>query len=267
MADDPDPPRLQRKPSGNSAEALRALLERHGLHELLAEVDRHRGLTLFGACCEAGLRKRPEATGNGSPNMAKTRAFFFNRAFMEGERKEAERQREAERATAKPKRRPRSKAKQSVEADHQRVDEAAGGARSPPTDRDPPDLIAALAEVALMHRAPKGLRTPHRLHFATEGTILSKVDHAAHDRELAAERDRLRRAVEQLEARLHDHPLAHPAVACTTCSSPCAPAAVRELLDVALAARRGETGLDGSSIRKACCKRQLHVVDVRALVG
>src|SRR5262249_10818440 len=89
MADDPDPPRPQRKPSGNSAEALRALLERHGLHELLEEVDRHRGLTLFGACCEAGLRKRPEPVGGGSQNAARTRAFFFNRALMAAERADA----------------------------------------------------------------------------------------------------------------------------------------------------------------------------------
>src|SRR5262249_56823024 len=133
MADDPDPPRPQRKPTGNSAEALRALLERHGLHTLLEEVDRHRGLTLFGACCEAGLRKRPEPTGNGSPNMAKTRAFYFNKALMAAQ---SEPHKSVPIGTLKTAPTPR------VTPAHR----SAPGAM--------PDLAAALAEVGEMHAHP-----------------------------------------------------------------------------------------------------------------
>ena len=248
MEDDLAPPRPKRKPSGNSAEALRALLERHGLHELLAEVDRHRGLTLFGACCEAGLRKRPEPTGNGSQNAAKTRAFYFNKAIMAGERTNGA-----------------AKVRAHLVGD---ADQHHRGA--------PIDLAAALAEAEEMRAHPVArIQRQARRHDplpdlgAAFGSSDLRSDLAA-ERELtlSAENNRLLTIIEQLEDRLHHQPFAHPAIGCTSCSSSCAPAAVRELLDVALAARRGETGLDGSSIPKACCKRQLvQYPDVRALLA
>jgi len=240
MADDlaPSPPEPRLR--GNSREYLYARLVRGGFHELLRAVDAGT-LTVYAAAADAGLVKRPEPLGTGSPNARKRINWAIHQAY---------------RGSARANGATKAEGRHPVGASEQR-DELAPHAM--------PDLAAALAEVAEMRRTGKrevlaeigriGKREVRDL-AAEEGANLSDAEH-----------DRLLSIIERLEGRLHDHPLAHPAVACTTCSSPCAPAAVRELFDVALAARRGETGLDGSSIPKACCKRQLRVVDVRALVG
>jgi len=42
---------------------------------------------------------------------------------------------------------------------------------------------------------------------------------------------------------------------------------LREVLDVYVAARRGESNLAGSTIPRTCCKWQLKCVDARALIA
>src|SRR5262249_43033068 len=59
----------------------------------------------------------------------------------------------------------------------------------------------------------------------------------------------------------------HSALPCTSCTHPSAPAALREVFNVYVAARRGEPDLTGSLLPKSCCQRQLRVVDVRCLIG
>jgi len=82
MVDNPDPSRHEPKPSGNSAEYLRARLEAEGFHQLIAAIDRGE-LTVYGAACAAGIRKRPPVSGYGSDNMAKVRAVAVARAIGE----------------------------------------------------------------------------------------------------------------------------------------------------------------------------------------
>jgi hypothetical protein len=143
----------------------------------------------------------------------------------------------------------------------------------------PIDLAAALAEAEEMHGEPGRAHPPARTRVHPVTRIQRQAHRAdaavAHDRDLAAERehhllaerDRLLSIIERLEARLHDHPLAHPSLPCATCSSPCATAAMKEVVDVYVAARRGEQDLAGSVIPRVCCQRQLRVVDPRALIA
>jgi hypothetical protein len=76
-----------RPPRGNSVEYLMELLEKRG-HYALLEAVANRQLTPFGAAVEAGIRTRPEATGRGSPNAAKQRAWAAHKATREYERRE-----------------------------------------------------------------------------------------------------------------------------------------------------------------------------------
>jgi len=132
-----------------------------------------------------------------------------------------------------------------------------------------PDLAAALGEVEKMHRKPRS-----STHKVRAGNGLHRADPPdAGDR---AEVTRLQGALDRAhadlarlrEAATSDHCFVHPSIACTTCPSPCAPDAVRELLSAGLAARRGEQNLVGSTTPRACCKRQqLSVIDPRALIG
>jgi hypothetical protein len=244
MVDNSDPPRPQRKPSGNSAEALRALLERHGLHELLAEVDRRRGLTLFGACCEAGLRKRPEAAGI-RLNMARTRAFYFNKALRESERKEAEWSTEQRDngAVAPDRHAPRPLA-----------------ARTPRTTL--PDLAAAIAEWEEAQR-PAPYLSVSSVHDTAPRVFLPRERDVELERELVRER-------KPAPAVLPPEPvfLAHPALPCTRCQRPEAAAALREVVDFYVCAVRGEPHRTGSVLPGACCQRRLlGRLDVKALVA
>jgi hypothetical protein len=58
----------------------------------------------------------------------------------------------------------------------------------------------------------------------------------------------------------------HPAVPCTSCSHPQAAAALREVLDVYVAACRGEPHRTGSVLPRACCQ-WLRRPDVRAMIA
>jgi hypothetical protein len=269
MVDNPDPPRPQRKPSGNSAAALRALLERHGLHELLAEVDRHRGLTLFGACCEAGLRKRPEPLGSGSPNMARTRTFYFNKALREGARANGGGEVMAGDNHDDPDRRRRHRGAPATARAPRGI--ATNLLLSPLAKHSSsmPDLAAALGEVAEMHSArahPVARIQRQARREETSAPIGTLEKHRAVD--AAAERDRLIHVIERLEDRLQQAPFAHPSLPCTTCSSSCATAAMKEIVDTYLAARRGEQDLAGSVTPRGCCKRRLvQRPDVQAMIA
>jgi hypothetical protein len=60
----------------------------------------------------------------------------------------------------------------------------------------------------------------------------------------------------------------HPAVPCTSCSRPEAAAALRQVLDVYVAASRGEPHQTGSTLPRACCQRMLHRrPDIRAMIA
>ena len=59
----------------------------------------------------------------------------------------------------------------------------------------------------------------------------------------------------------------HPAIPCTSCSRPEAAAAMREVLDVYVAACRGEPHQTGSTLPRACCQRLLRHPDVRAMIA
>jgi hypothetical protein len=60
---------------------------------------------------------------------------------------------------------------------------------------------------------------------------------------------------------------AHPAIPCTNCERPEAAAALREILNVYVAATRGEPHVTGSTLPRACCQRQLRHPDVRAMIA
>jgi hypothetical protein len=61
---------------------------------------------------------------------------------------------------------------------------------------------------------------------------------------------------------------AHPAVPCTSCSHPQAAAALREILDVFVAACRGKLHPTGSTFPRACCRRQPQGrPDARAMIA
>jgi hypothetical protein len=124
-----------------------------------------------------------------------------------------------------------------------------------------PDLAAALAEVEAMRGEP-GL-TGNSSSVTGFSAPYGKPHHHAE----VVERDRLIGIIERLENRLHDGAHAYPALPCTTCPDPCAPAAMKEVVDVYVAARRGEQDLAGNVLPRACCKRQLKCVDARALIA
>ena len=61
---------------------------------------------------------------------------------------------------------------------------------------------------------------------------------------------------------------AHPAIPCTRCDHAQAAAALREVLSVYLAVRRGEPAEVGNVLPRACCRRQLQGrPDIRALIA
>jgi hypothetical protein len=109
-------------------------LERDGHHELLAAIDA-KMLTVYAAACAVGYVTRPEPLGTGSPNARKRIDWTIHQAY-----------RESERADAAPEPEPVQEA----------VQETPPNGRSTSTM---PDLVAALAEVAEMHRAPAPVTT------------------------------------------------------------------------------------------------------------
>jgi hypothetical protein len=224
-------------------------LVRGGFHELLRAVDAGT-LTVYAASAEAGLVRRPEPLGTGSPNARKRIDWAIIQAY-----------------------RGSSRANGAAEAG----DEPAPRSSMTPRLSPMPDLAAALAEVNEMHGEPGRAHPPARTRVHPVARIqrqarradAARVEDALvpFTRDLDAERNRLLAIIEQLEGRLHDRPCAHPAVPCTTCSSTCATAAMKEVVDVYVAARRGEQDLAGSVIPRVCCQRQLRVVDPRALIA
>jgi hypothetical protein len=130
-----------------------------------------------------------------------------------------------------------------------RVD--AASVATPPNGRSAPttpiDLAAALAEVEEMQRPPAPVTKP-----VTEPSV-----------ETLREREP---APAALPEPIH-FPL-HVAVPCTSCSRPEATAALREVLDVYVAARRGKPAEAGNVLPRACCRRQLsRRPDARAMIA
>jgi len=248
------PSQPERRLRGNSREYLYERLVRGGFHELVAAIDAGT-LTVYAAAADAGLVRRPEPLGTGSPNARKRIDWAIHQAYRGSARRA------------------------NGAADAEAGDEPAPGSSTPGSSTMPIDLAAALAEVEEMHGEPGRAHPPARTRVHPVTRIQRQAHRAdaavAHDRDLAAERehhllaerDRLLSIIERLEARLHDHPLAHPSLPCATCSSPCATAAMKEVVDVYVAARRGEQDLAGSVIPRVCCQRQLRVVDPRALIA
>jgi hypothetical protein len=57
------------------------------------------------------------------------------------------------------------------------------------------------------------------------------------------------------------------ALPCASCRHPQAAAALREVLNVYMAARRGEPDLTGSTLPRACCQRLVQRPDIRAMIA
>jgi hypothetical protein len=205
------------------------------LRKRLAAIGRHDLLaaadageiSTFAAAEEAGLVKRQPVTGNGSENEAKRRAWALMRIIGKA-------------PPLKPKPEPRPA---RTPAHSRPSQETPRNGRSAPTT--PPDLGAILAEWEAAQRPLRNGRPTVDPQRETACAPLVPVP---------AEPERT------------PFP-AHPAVPCTTCTHPCAPAAVREMLDVALAARRGATDLAGSTMPRACCQRLLQCPNIHALIG
>ena len=167
----------------------------------------------FAAAEEAGLVRRREVLGNGSPNQAKKRAWTLARVTRQAE--------------------PLAPAKFSP---GQAVPNFSQGARR--TARDLPDLTAALAE---WEEAQKP---------------------APHDRE----REPAPIATPPVRPERSPFP-AYPAIPCTSCEDPQAAAALREILNVYVAATRGEPHPTGSTLPRACCQWVRRHPDVRAMIA
>src|SRR5262249_8791764 len=238
---------------GNSREYLYERLVRGGFTELLRAVDAGT-LTVYAAAAEVGLVTRPTPSGRGSPNARKRIDWAVHQAY-------------------------RASARAHGAAEAAAGDEPAPGSSTPGRSTMPIDLVAALAEAEEMRAASarpgrptvdfagnfdRGVDHPHDRRIDRD-LPAEAIDHDARD--LVAERDRLLSIIDRLEARLHDQPFAHAAIPCTTCSSPCATAAMKEIVDVYVAARRGEQDLAGNVLPLRCCKRQLRCVDARALIA
>src|SRR5262249_36419535 len=142
----------------------------------------------------------------------------------------------------------------------------------PPVQRPPrirrsapdamPDLAAACAEAfdRPRERAPRPRVTTR---MRPPEIVTDDGEHAL-----------LRHALTQPEAEIArlqdaaaDGRFAHPAFPCGSCSSTCADAAMAEVINVYIAARRGELNLVGNVLPKSCCQRQLRCVDARALIA
>jgi hypothetical protein len=106
---------------------------------------------------------------------------------------------------------------------------------TPRNGRSTPDLVAAIQEWEEARRPPRPVRDPAP-------------------------------APTPEPVPLERFPIHSSKIPCTSCAHPDAPAARSEVVDVYIAARRGELNLTGSVLPRACCQR-LRDVDVRALIG
>jgi hypothetical protein len=174
---------------------LRKRLADIGRHDLLQAADA--GLVSVYACAEeAGLVRRREVLGNGSPNQAKRRAWELHKISKQ---------------TATP-----SEANFSQQPAPPKFSQGTRNGRPAM-----PDLGAALAEVEEMQRPlPRD-----------------------HEPAPAAPPPEPERALPT-----------HPAIPCTRCDHPQAAAALREILNVYVAATRGELRPTGSTLPRACCR-------------
>jgi hypothetical protein len=236
MDDDLAPPPPQPRSRGNSREYLYARLERGGFHELLRAVDAGT-LSVYAAASAAGFVRRPEPLGTGSPNARKKIDWTIHQAYRGSERADVAQE-------SKPEPEPVQKA---------------------PNDRttvsNMPDLVAALEEVAAEMRQ----KTRDLDHREVAETGREEAD------QLEAAREELpREQREPAPAVLLAEPLSfpiHPAVPCTACSRPEAPAALREVVASYVAGRRGEPQ-NGNVLPSTCCKRQVRGhLDAKALIA
>jgi len=237
---------------------LRKRLHAIGRDDLIAGAENGE-FSMHAAAEWAGLITRQPVLGTGSDNEMKRRFWALQK--VERAREQAE----------KPERKSKVRKRPGEQGDNVTLKQADNvsllqGDNITLKRGQPPDLAAALAEVDEMHRAPERPGLPF---FEAEAkkrqgtrTDLKRTSPPIGGNVV------YREAVDDAAIAFDTSPRqVHPSIACTTCSSPCAAAAVRELLDVALAARRGATDLAGSVLPRACCKRQLRSVDARALVG
>ena len=204
-----------------SVSYLRKRLADIGRHDLLDAAEA--GLvSFFAAAEEAGLIRRKEVQGNGSPNQAKKRAWALHKISKQ---------------TATP---------PEAEFSHQPVQpKFSQGTRN--GRLAPPDLGAILAEWEEAQRSCDRDRD-RELEL---------------DRELVHEREP---AAAVLPEPVH-FPL-NPAVPCTSCNRPEAAAALREVVNVYVAVRRGEPTEAGNVLPRTCCQRQLRGrPDIKAMIA
>jgi hypothetical protein len=218
---------------GNSVEYLTKRLRDGGHAELLAAVESGE-LSTYGAAEAAGIVRRRPVVGGGSENQARRRAWAVLRATGKAPALEPRDSSQQQFSPAMP----------------------SNGRTTPRPSM--PNLAAAIAEWEEAQRqAAKAL-----------GVSQMQVSRDLKPNVSKSETKRSTKAERRAERELEPIPLpVHSGIPCTSCTHPCAPAAVMELLNVALAARRGETGLAGSAMPRACCRQQVAHVDVRSLVG
>ena len=230
MDNDLAPPESAPPLRGNSREYLLQRLERDGHHELLSAIFSGE-LSVFAAACEVGYVTRPTPSGNGSPNARKRREWAIRKAYQGSARADA--------ASVTP------------QASTDVLKPPPNGRSAP---RPPIDLAAAIAEWEEAQRSSRD-----RDHGRDHGR----------DRELVLDHELLRKR--QPAPAVLPEPVyfpVHPAVPCTGCSRPEAAAALREVVDVYVAACRGEPHQPGSVLPRACCQRMLHRrPDIRAMIA
>jgi hypothetical protein len=228
---------------------LRKRLTDIGRQDLLDAAERGE-ISTFAAAEEAGLVRRQAVLGTGSENAAKRRAWAIMKAT-----------RQTPPLAPKPGPTPAS-----TPAHSKFSQETPRNGRSAPTT--PIDLAAAIRE---WEEAQKP--APSRDH---EVKLSNRLDNSNAQREGAPPRDEGLFASSIVEANVakaeREGPErtpfpAHAAIPCTSCRHPQAAAALREVLDVYVAACRGEPHQTGSTIPRACCQWSLRRPDIRALIA
>jgi hypothetical protein len=195
---------------------LRKRLTDIGRQDLLDAVNAG-AISTFAAAEEAGLIRRQEVLGTGSPNQAKKRAWTLARITRQAPPLATTRL-EPEFSPARPK-----------------FSQGTRNGQSVPTT--PIDLEAILAEWELAQKP------------AVEETL-----------------ERPRRTVASSAAIPPEPFPAHPATPCTRCDHPQHAAALREILNTYVAARRGEPHQTGNTLPRACCQ-WFRRPDIRALIA
>jgi len=239
MADDlaPSPPEPRLR--GNSAAYLRSRLERDGYTLLLAAIDRG-DLSIYGAACEVGYTKRPEPLGSGSPNARKRREWALAKIA-----------RQTRLETPLP------QSGQSPLAAGATSDVPAPAGNGRPASSTAINLAAAIAEWEEAQRPAPPISPKF-------GRNTRRNDLRKQDEEILRER---KPAPAVLPTPEELAPFAtHPALPCTNCREPQATAALREVIDVYVAACRGEPHRTGSVLPRACCQ-WLRRPDIRALIA